>query len=394
MAGIFKYTQLNPVIFGNGAIGCVGEELEKLGCKKLLFVCGPNVTKAGGTIKAEESLKAKGIEFLYWNEVKPDAPSTLINKAAEFAIKEGCDSVLGIGGGSCMDLAKAVALLLDLKETKIEKYLPPPPPTMQPEKVPILLAPTTSGSGSEGTMVSVITDETTGQKQAIFIHATIGIIDPELTLTCPPSVTAQAGFDVMAHCIESITARDRNPHSELLALSALRRVRDNLVECFEHGDNLAARGEMALASNWAGLAFVDTDIQLGHATCDSISATCHTPHGIECAWVTPELLKIMADYVPVEIKKIAEAMRVELTGKETNLEVAEKIGDVIHDMMHQCQVKTLAGYGATKEQVVAGAPLIVAARHLWPKCPVYVDKELTVEDAAKFLEAIWDGYKG
>ena len=370
--GIFKYTQLNPVIFGAGAIGCVGEELSKLGCKKLLFVCGPNVTKAGNTKKAEESLKAHGIDFIYWNDVKPDAPSTLINNAAEFAIKEGCDSVLGIGGGSCMDLAKAVALLLDLKETKIEKYLPPPPPTMQPEKVPILLAPTTSGSGSEGTMVSVITDDT----------------------TCPPAVTAQAGFDVRAHCIESSTARDRNPHSELLALSALRRVRDNLVECFNNGSNLEARSEMALASNWAGLAFVDTDIQLGHATCDSISATCHTPHGIECAWVTPELLKIMADYVPVEIKKIAEAMRVELTGKETNLEVAEKIGDVIHDMMHQCQVKTLAGYGATKEQVVAGAPLIVAARHLWPKCPVYVDKELTVEDAAKFLEAIWDGYKG
>ena len=393
MAGIFKYTQLNPVIFGNGAIGCVGEELAKLGCKKLLFVCGPNVTKAGGTVKAEESLKAHGIDFLYWNEVKPDAPSGLINKAAEYAIKEGCDSVLGIGGGSCMDLAKAVALLLDLKETKIEKYLPPPPPTMQPEKVPILLAPTTSGSGSEGTMVSVITDETTGQKQAIFIHATIGIIDPELTLTCPPAVTAQAGFDVMAHCIESITARDRNPHSELLALSALRRVRDNLVECFEHGDNLAARGEMALASNWAGLAFVDTDIQLGHATCDSISATCHTPHGIECAWVTPELLKIMADYVPVEIKKIADAMRVELTGKETNLEVALKIGDVIHQMMRACKVKSLKEYGATRQQVVDGAPLVVAARHLWPKCPVYVDKELTVEDAAKFLGDIYDNYQ-
>ena len=393
MAGIFKYTQLNPVIFGNGAIGCVGEELAKLGCKKLLFVCGPNVTKAGGTVKAEESLKANGIDFLYWNEVKPDAPSSLINKAAEYAIKEGCDSVLGIGGGSCMDLAKAVALLLDLKETKIEKYLPPPPPTMQPEKVPIFLAPTTSGSGSEGTMVSVITDETTGQKQAIFIHATIGIIDPELTLTCPPAVTAQAGFDVMAHCVESITARDRNPHSELLALSALRRVRDNLVECFEHGDNLTARGEMALASNWAGLAFVDTDIQLGHATCDSISATCHTPHGIECAWVTPELLKIMADYVPEEIKKIADAMRVELTGKESNLEVALKIGDVIHQMMRACKVKSLKEYGATRQQVVDGAPLVVAARHLWPKCPVYVDKELTVEDAAKFLGDIYDNYQ-
>ena len=203
----------------------------------------------------------------------------------------------------------------------------------------------------------------------------------------------QAGFDVMAHCIESITGRDRNPHSELLALSALRRVRDNLVECFEHGDNLEARGEMALASNWAGLAFVDTDIQLGHATCDSISATCHTPHGIECAWVTPELLKIMADYVPEEIKKIAEAMRVELTGKETNLEVAVKIGDVIHSMMKACKVKTLAEYGATRQQVVDGAPLIVAARHLWPKCPVYADKELTVEDAAKFLGDIYDNYK-
>ena len=392
--GIFKYTQLNPVIFGNGAIGCVGEELAKLGCKKLLFVCGPNVTKAGGTKKAEESLKANGIDFIYWNEVVPDAPSGLINRAAEFGLKEGCDAVLGIGGGSCMDLAKAVALLIDLKETKIEKYLPPPPPTMQPEKVPILLAPTTSGSGSEGTMVSVITDETTGQKQAIFIHATIGIIDPELTLTCPPSVTAQAGFDVMAHCIESITGTFRNPHSEVLALSALRRVRDNLVECYNNGSNLEARAEMALASNWAGLAFVDTDIQLGHATCDALSATCHTPHGIECSWVTPELLKLMADTVPAEILKVADAMRVELTGKESNLEVAEKIGDVIHEMMHACNVKTLAGYGATKEQVLSGAPLIVAARHLWPKCPVYADRDITVEEATQFLDNIWEGYKG
>jgi len=392
--GIFKYTQLNPVIFGNGAIGCVGEELEKFGCKKLLFVCGPNVTKAGGTVKAEESLKAHGLDFVYWNEVVPDAPSGLINRAAEFGLKEGCDAVLGIGGGSCMDLAKAVALLIDLKETKIEKYLPPPPPTMQPKNVPILLAPTTSGSGSEGTMVSVITDETTGQKQAIFIHATIGIIDPELTLTCPPSVTAQAGFDVMAHCIESITGTFRNPHSEVLALSALRRVRDNLVECFKNGSNLDARSEMALASNWAGLAFVDTDIQLGHATCDALSATCHTPHGIECSWVTPELLKLMADTVPEEIKKIADAMRVELTGSETNMEVAEKIGDVIHQMMHECQVKTLAGYGATKEQVLSGAPIIVAARHLWPKCPVFADKEITIEDATQFLANIWEGYQG
>ena len=392
--GIFKYTQLNPVIFGNGAIGCVGEELAKLGCKKLLFVCGPNVTKAGNTKKAEESLKANGIDFIYWNEVVPDAPSGLINRAAEFGLKEGCDAVLGIGGGSCMDLAKAVALLIDLKETKIEKYLPPPPPTMQPEKVPILLAPTTSGSGSEGTMVSVITDETTGQKQAIFIHATIGIIDPELTLTCPPSVTAQAGFDVMAHCIESITGTFRNPHSEVLALSALRRVRDNLVECYNNGSNLEARAEMALASNWAGLAFVDTDIQLGHATCDALSATCHTPHGIECSWVTPELLKLMADTVPAEILKVADAMRVELTGKESNLEVAEKIGDVIHEMMHACNVKTLAGYGATKEQVLSGAPLIVAARHLWPKCPVYADRDITVEEATQFLNNIWEGYKG
>ena len=392
--GIFKYTQLNPVIFGNGAIGCVGEELEKLGCKKLLFVCGPNVTKAGGTVKAEASLKEHGLDFVYWNEVVPDAPSGLINRAAEFGMKEGCDAVLGIGGGSCMNLAKGVALLIDLKETNIEKYLVPPPPTMQPEKVPILLAPTTSGSGSEGTMVSVITDETTGQKQAIFIHATIGIIDPELTLTCPPSVTAQAGFDVMAHCIESITGTFRNPHSEVLALSALRRVRDNLVECYNNGSNLEARAEMALASNWAGLAFVDTDIQLGHATCDALSATCHTPHGIECSWVTPELLKLMADTVPAEILKVADAMRVELTGKESNLEVAEKIGDVIHEMMHACNVKTLAGYGATKEQVLSGAPLIVAARHLWPKCPVFADRDITVEEATQFLDNIWEGYKG
>ena len=385
--GIFKYTQLNPVIFGNGAIGYVGDELEKAGCKKLLFVCGPNVTKAGGTIKAEQSLKEKGINFVYWNEVEPDAPSKLINKAAEFAINEGCDAVLGIGGGSCMDLAKGIALLLDKKETSIEKYLPPIPLTIQPN-LPILLAPTTAGSGSEGTMVSVITHEDLGIKRALFIHASVGIVDPELTLTCPPSVTAQAGFDVLGHCIEAITAVARNPHSEVLALSALRRVRDNLEECCRNGSNLEARGEMALASNWAGLAFVNTDIHLGHCTCDSISATCHTPHGIEVAWVEPELLKLMADYVPREIKLIAEALRVELAGDETNLQVAEKAADVIHQMMRNCGVKSLKDYGKDRETVVSGAQLIMDS-HLWHNCPAPMD----LEKAKEFLGNIYDNYQ-
>ncbi len=389
---IFKYTQLNPIIFGPDSIACVGEELANSGCKKLMLICGKNVTGSGNLAKAEESLKAHGVDYVYWNEIEPDAPSSLINRAAAYGIEQGCDAVLGIGGGSCMDLAKAVALLIDKKETRIEEYLPPVPPTIQPN-IPIILAPTTSGSGSEGTMVSVITHEELGQKRAIFIHATLGIIDPVLTVTCPPSVTAQAGFDVMAHCIESITGRDRNPHSEVLALSALRRVRDNLVECCKNGTNLEARTEMALASNWAGLAFVDTDIQLGHATCDALSATCHTPHGIECAWVTPELLKVMADDVPCEIKKIAEAMRVELTGDETNLQVAEKIGLVIREMMRECNVKSLKDYGVSREQAVSGAALLVEFRHLWPKCPTFADKEMTVEFTTKFLGDIYDNYQ-
>ncbi|MBO7739099.1 MAG: iron-containing alcohol dehydrogenase [Oscillospiraceae bacterium] len=389
---IYRYSQLNPIIFGPGSIACVGEELTKLGCKKLMLVCGPNVTKSGALVKCEESLKAAGIGYAYWNEVAPDAPSTLINKAAKYAIEEECDSVLAVGGGSCMDLAKGIAILLDKKETEIEKYMPGPPMTIQPN-IPIILAPTTSGSGSEGTQVSVITYDALGQKRAIFTHATLGIIDPVLTLTCPPSVTAQAGFDVLAHCVESITSRDRNPHSEVLALSALRRVRDNLVECYKNGSNLEARTEMALASNWAGLAFVDTDVHLGHITCDALSATCHTPHGIECGWTTPVLLKLMADYVPEEIKKIAEAMRVELTGTETNLEVAEKIGAVIHAMMRECEVKSLAGYGKTREDAIAGANVIVEGPHLWSKCPVYVEKPLTLEDAEKLLGDIYDSYQ-
>ena len=210
MNKIFRYSQLNPVIFGPDSIACVGEELKKVSCKKLLIVCGPNVTAAGHTKKAEESLKAAGIEYVFYNKVEPDAPSGNINDGARFAIAQGCDAVMGIGGGSCMDLAKGIALLLDKKEDKIEKYLPPIPLTIQPN-LPIILVPTTSGSGSEGTMVSVITHEELGIKRALFVHATLGIIDPVLTLTCPKSVTAQAGFDVLAHCVESITAVNRNP---------------------------------------------------------------------------------------------------------------------------------------------------------------------------------------
>jgi alcohol dehydrogenase class IV len=279
---IFQYNQLVPVIFGAGAISQLGEQVKALGCKKVMCVYDGGVKAAGIGSKAESSLKAAGVDFVVFDKISADPPSAIIDEASALARAEKVDGLVGVGGGSSMDSSKAIALMTD-RPGSIRDYLQGPPLSLK-SSLPIVLVPTTSGTGSECTQVCVITHEEQNAKLAVFVRSSLAIVDPELVKTLPPSGTASTGLDAFAHAAESVTCKNWNPRSELLALTAIAKIKKYLPVACKDGSDMEARTEMCLASNWAGIAFADTDVHVGHCVADSFSVGFHTPHGLNCAW--------------------------------------------------------------------------------------------------------------
>ena len=263
------------------------------------------------------------------------------------------------------------------------------PPTCLSTQVPIILVPTTAGTGSEVTAVCVISNLAANEKLGLFLKGRVtAILDPELTLTVPPSVTANTGLDAFCHAVESITAKNRNPRSEVLALDAIRRIVRSLPAACRDGSDLEARTDLALASNFAGIAFADADNHFGHSLADALSATFHTPHGLNCAWGDPELILLIAPAVPDKIRLIGEAMGLTFTGSEAPTQLGAEVAQAVRSLMRTCGIKSPREMGFTREQVLSGAPLAFESG-LRFNCPA----DITPEMAQSAMAGIYDHYQ-
>ena len=382
-----RYQQPVPVLFGPGAIRDLGGEVKALNCHKALCVYDGGVKAARIGEKAEESLRQAGIDYVVFDKITADPSSDLVDEGAALAKAQGVDCVIGVGGGSSMDAAKGIALMM-ANPAPVTQYLTLPPTCLSTD-IPIVLVPTTAGTGSEVTPVCVISNLATNEKLGLFLKGhTLAILDPELTLTVPPAVTANTGLDAFCHAVESITAKNRNPRSEVLALDAIRRIVRSLPAACRDGADLAARTELALASNFAGIAFADADNHFGHSLADALSATFHTPHGLNCAWGDPELILLIAPVVPDKIRLIGEAMGLTFSGGETPAQLGEAVAQAVRDLMRQCGIKSPREMGFTREQVVSGAPLAFESG-LRFNCPA----EITLEMSRTAMEGIYDHYQ-
>ncbi len=346
----FKYEQLVPVFFGDGAIDLLGEKVKELGCKKVICVYDGGVKAAGIAPRAEAALKAAGVDYVVFDRIESDPSDKIVDECGQMALEAGVDGFVAIGGGSSMDCSKAAALLLD-HPGPINQYFTAPP-SFIPCSVPIILVPTTAGTGSEVTQVAVITDSRDHSKPSIFTNSALAIVDPSLTLTVPASVTANTGLDAFTHAAEAITAKGRNPRSELLAKTAIEKIAKNLPIACADGGNIEARTELCLAANWAGIAFQDTDCHLGHTMADGISATFHSPHGYNCIMVNPELMKKCAEYIPEKVKVIGEAIGLQFCGCESPAEIGQKTADGIRALMKSVGIKHPKEYGMDRERFI------------------------------------------
>jgi len=290
----FTFNTVPRVVCGAGSAGELAAHCRELGLARPLLVTDPGLVDLGLVPPLAAALEADGLAVTLFAEVREDPPEAVVLACVERARAAGADGVVAIGGGSSMDTAKVVAALLAGEQALPELY---GVDQVRGGRLPLLLVPTTAGTGSEATPVAVITTgETTkaGVSSPVLLPD-VAILDPSLTLGLPPRVTAMTGIDAMVHAIEAYTSRHRkNPVSDNLARSALALLAGNLRAAVLDGGNLDARAAMLLGAFQAGQAFANAPVAAVHALAYPLGGHYHIPHGLSNSLVLPSVLAFNA----------------------------------------------------------------------------------------------------
>lgn len=286
-----EFRSVPRIVCEVGALQEVGYVFRGLGAQRVMLVCDPGIVSLGFAGQARKVLEAAGCEVAVFDQVAPDPSSALVERAVKQAQGFKADGVLGLGGGSSLDAAKLVALLINSEQPLEDLY---GTDKALGQRTPLVLMPTTSGTGSEVTWVSVITDAQQ-RKQAVYspqLLPDVAILDPQLTLGLPAKVTAATGLDAMVHAIEAYTSRTRkNPISDGLATAALALLGANLPKVLANGQDLEARTAMLQGSLMAGMAFVNASVAAIHALAYPLGARFHIPHGHANALVMAPVIR-------------------------------------------------------------------------------------------------------
>ena len=374
-----------PVIFGRGAIAQLGAQAKSLGVKKALIICEKGIEDAGITQKAADSLCASGIECAIFNGVRTDPTDSVVDMAGQTAVSEGCDCLVGVGGGSSLDAAKAAAVYLH-DPGPTARYILAHPISVD-TKTPVILIPTTAGTGSECTRVAIISRPEHNAKWSVFVNTSFAIVDPDLTFSLPKAETVNTALDAFAHAAEAMTSKNWNYHSDLFAEGAIRKITKHLYTAWSQPMNAEARSELALAANWAGIAFNNPIPHVGHAVADALSCRYHTPHGLGCALALPETMALAAPAVPERMQRIASAMDLQLSEEETPEQLGRAVADALLSLMRSMEMPSLKSLGYPRDEVLSLYSDVVS-NHLSSYCPV----EITDDTAKKLLSDIYDNH--
>ncbi len=281
----------NTVIFGVGAVETVAEKAKEFGKSKALVVTDKGVVGAGLLEKVLTPLEQAGVQAHIFDQIEPNPRDHTVLKAFEFAKKKKCELIIGLGGGSPIDAAKAVGALMTnpgpLQDYLRGTALKNPPP-------PLIAIPTTSGTGSEVTQFSVVTDTERSFKAGIaspLLIPKVAIVDPSLMESMPPSLAAATGMDALTHAIEAFVSVNSQPFSDALALHAIRLIGAFLRPSVANGANQEARSQMAMASTLAGVAFSNAGVGLVHAMAHPLGGRFDVPHGVANAILLPSVMR-------------------------------------------------------------------------------------------------------
>ncbi|HOZ30222.1 MAG TPA: iron-containing alcohol dehydrogenase, partial [Bacteroidales bacterium] len=295
------------------------------------------------------------------------------------------DIIIGIGGGSTMDIAKLAAITVKTGEDSrdIAKS-----GIINGKGLPVILVPTTAGTGSEVTHICIFSDNTNQVKTGIVnsnLYADIAIIDPEITLGLPPTITAFSGIDALIHALESLISNSATTFSTLLAEEALKIIYNNIVSAFENGKDIESRSNMLYGSMLAGIAFANSSVAAIHAFAYPIGAKFHIPHGLANAIMLMPVLKFNLKAGVEKFSGVARALGIESKGM-TEHEIAEQIISKLDRLIDRLEInRKLRNYGVSKSDVPQLAASVIKITRLLSNNP----REISLKDAEKlYFEAL------
>ncbi len=308
----FIFRNPTKIVFGKGAAGEVKEEVEQLKGTKVLLVTDKFLEKSDMVEKVKKALgnKLAGV----FSDVEPDTGTHIVNKGADYARSLGVNCIVTVGGGSSMDTAKGISIVLALGG-KIEEHSGIN--FLSGHITPHIAIPTTAGTGSEVTYAAVIKDHAQHRKLLFadnYIIPDVGILDPLMTVSMPAGVTAGTGMDAMSHCIEAMHSQQAEPIADGLALGAVRLIVEYLPKAVDNGKDIVARGQMLIAANMAGVAFGNAQVGVVHALAHSVGGRFGVPHGIANSILLPYCMEYNLDAVADKYKLVAQALGVNTNG--------------------------------------------------------------------------------
>ena len=375
----------NPVMihFGNGIINMAGEIAKKYSGVALVVTGGESMQKTGALERLLKILKDSGIKTFVYDGITPNPTCDEIDEAAKMAREKGAGLVIGLGGGSPMDSAKATAVAAK-GNVPVWEYLKNP----AKDALPVITVASTSGSGSEVNRYSVMTNPKTCEKPGFgyeCMYPKEAIIDPEITATMPPFVTASTGFDVFVHSLEASAGKAANVFSKAYSLQAFHLLKNNLEKAYNEPENLEARGKMALASAFAGLAINISGVGIIHGLEHPVSGNYpKVAHGAGLAALAAPSLKYNFETCKRNYMLIAKHMGVKRMDKpddEYALAFIEKIGDMLKAVNLGLRLKDL---GIEREKLPKIAKeAFTTMKFAMENNPVTVSEA----DALKILEA-------
>jgi alcohol dehydrogenase class IV len=373
----------NPILFGCGKSALLGEKLIALGCKKALVVFDKGVKAAGIVDKLLDNMKAAGIQTVLFDKVEADPPDYLVNEAGALGVAEKVDGIVGIGGGSSIDTAKGARVLLT-NPPPINNYFVYLNVTVDDSKLkPLVVIPTTAGTGSEGSPGGIITDTKKHLKSPILCSVSLAIIDPELTLGLPPGITASTGFDAFCHSVEVITSREPNRFSEIFAREAVALIAKYLPIACKDGANIEAREAMSLAASLGGMALRGPQGGIPHDIGKFIGIRYHAPHGTAVGCLLAETMKFIAPVVPDKLRIVAESMGVAIREAATPEEVGEILCEAIRKFYKEVNMPPMRSFVASKEDMLENIDSLYKGASFTPK-------PLTRDDVADIVSKSYD----
>ena len=303
---VYEHSTPGKLIFGPKSINELTKEIPPKGVP--LIITDKGVSNAGILQKVTEVLEGVSIRYHLFDRIEPDPPFEIVEEAATVYEKNGCTMVIGLGGGSSIDGAKAVSLKVSQKGNLREYGMGKP---VEGILIPTYAIPTTAGTGAEVTAVAVITDRESKTKMVMrgpqLIPRTV-ILDPELLGSIPPKVAAETGADALTHAIESYVSVNSNVITEALALSAIRITARNLRRMVANPGDIETAGQMLMASCMAGLSFSNAGLGLTHSLAHPVGAFYHVSHGLSCAIYLPVVMEFNLPTCPEKFASIADAM--------------------------------------------------------------------------------------